>query len=60
VQISVGTQGADADVKQLFDDLKLERNGERVIVSAEVPLRFLQELASQATQSAKPEQTKSH
>lgn len=59
VQISVGTQGADADVKQLFDDLKLERNGERVIVSAEVPLRFLQKLANQATQSAKPEQTKS-
>jgi hypothetical protein len=55
VQISVGTQGADADVKQLFDDLKLERNRERVSVSAEVPLRFLQKLASQATQSAKPE-----
>ena len=51
VQISVGTQGADADVKQLFDDLKLERNGERVIVSAEVPLRFLQKLASQAAKT---------
>lgn len=58
VQISVGTQGADADVKQLFEDLKLERDRERVIVSAEVPLRFLQKLANQATQSAKPEQTK--
>jgi hypothetical protein len=55
VQISVGMQGADADVKQLFDNLKLERNGQRVIVSAEVPLRFLQKLANQATQSAKPE-----
>ena len=55
VQISVGTQGADADVKQLFDNLKLERDRERVIVSAEVPLRFLQKLANQVTQSAKPE-----
>ena len=59
VQISVGTKGADADVKQLFDNLKLERNRERVIVSAEVPLRFLQKLASEAARSQRgEEQTK--
>jgi hypothetical protein len=48
VQMSVGTKGADTDAKQLFENLKLERDGERVIVSAEVPLRFLQKLASDA------------
>jgi len=51
VQMSVGTKGADADVKQLFENLKLERKGERVTVSAEVPLRFLQKLASEAAKS---------
>src|SRR5262249_56831011 len=40
VQMSVGTKGADADAKQLFENLKLERDRERVIVSAQVPLRF--------------------
>jgi hypothetical protein len=59
VQVSLGTKGADADVKQVFDNMKLERDKERVIVSAEVPLRFLQKLASEAAKSQRgEEQTK--
>jgi hypothetical protein len=66
VQMSVGTKGADADAKQLFENLKLERDGERVIVSADVELRFLQKLASDAVKTqrgdaepqSKQEQTK--
>jgi hypothetical protein len=59
VQVSLGTKGADADVKQLFENLKIERDKERVIVSAEVPLRFLQKLASEAAKSQRgEEQTK--
>jgi hypothetical protein len=51
VQMSVGTKGADAEAKQLFENLKLERDGERVTVSAQVPLRFLQKLASDAVKT---------
>jgi hypothetical protein len=53
--MAVGTKGADADVKHLFQNLKLERDKERVIVSAEVPLRFLQKLASEAAKSQRGE-----
>jgi len=55
VEMAVGTKGADADVKQLFQNLKLERDKERVIVSAQVPLRFLQKLASEAAKSQRGE-----
>jgi hypothetical protein len=55
VEMAVGTKGADADVNQLFQNLKLERDKERVIVSAEVPLRFLQKLASEAAKSQRGE-----
>lgn len=38
---SVGTQGTDTDVKAFFDSLKVERSGERAILTATVPPGFI-------------------
>ena len=38
---SVSTQGTDSDVKAFFDSLKVERSGERAILTATVPAGFI-------------------
>ena len=45
---SVGTQGTDADVKTFFDSLKVERLGNRAVLSATVPPGFIKKVLSEA------------
>jgi hypothetical protein len=46
---SVGPQGTDADVKAFFASLKVEHSGDRAIVTATVPLGFIQKIVSAPT-----------
>jgi hypothetical protein len=45
-EISVGTHGTDADVKALFDSLKVRQEGDRAVVSASVSLGFMRKILS--------------
>jgi hypothetical protein len=45
-ELSVGTRGADADVKALFDSLKVRQEGDRAVVSASVSMGFLHKILS--------------
>jgi hypothetical protein len=40
-EISVGTQGTDADVKGFFDSLQVTQSGERAVLTATIPPGFL-------------------
>jgi hypothetical protein len=44
---SVGGQGTDADVKTFFDSLKVERAGDRAILTATVPPGFINKVLSE-------------
>jgi hypothetical protein len=46
---SVGTQGTDADVKKFFDSLKIERSGDRAVLTATVPPGFINKVLSEAS-----------
>ena len=45
---SVGPHGTDADVKAFFDSLKVERSGERAILTATVPPGFIKKVLTEA------------
>ncbi len=45
-EVSVGTHGTDADVKALFDTLKVKQEGDRVAVTASMPIAFLHKIFS--------------
>jgi hypothetical protein len=45
-EASVGAHGNDADVKALFDSLKVKQEGERTIVTASMPFGFLHKMFS--------------
>jgi hypothetical protein len=49
---SVGTQGTDADVKTLFDSLKVEQAGDRAILTATVPPGFIKKALAEAPPDA--------
>ena len=49
---SVGNQGTDTDVKAFFDSLKVERSGERAILTATVPPGFLKKALNEAPEQA--------
>lgn len=44
---SVGTQGTDSDVKAFFESLKVERTGERAVLTAIVPPGFIKKALSE-------------
>jgi hypothetical protein len=44
---SVGTQGTDTDVKAFFDSLKVERTGDRAVLTATVPPGFIKKALSE-------------
>ena len=50
---SVGEHGTDADVKAFFDSLKVEQSGDRAILTATVPLGFIQKVLTEAPPAAK-------
>jgi hypothetical protein len=43
-ETSVGTQGTDADVKAVFDSLQIHQEDEHAVLTATIPLAFLQKL----------------
>jgi hypothetical protein len=45
-EASVGTHGTDADVKALFDSLKVKQEGDRAVLTAAVPYGFLRKMLS--------------
>jgi hypothetical protein len=45
-ETSVGTHGTDADVKTLFDSLKIRQEGDRAVLTAAVPYGFLHKVLS--------------
>jgi hypothetical protein len=49
---SVGAQGTDADVKTFFDSLKVERSGDRAVVTATVPPGFINKVLSEGPPEA--------
>jgi hypothetical protein len=51
-EMSIGTQGTDADVKNLFDSLKVEQSGDRAILTAIVPAGFVRKALEEAPPDA--------
>jgi len=47
-ETSIGTQGPDVDVKTFFGSLKVERSGERAILTATVPPGFIKKALTEA------------
>ena len=45
-ETSLGTHGTDADVKALFDSLKVKQEGDRAVLTAVMPLGFLHKMLS--------------
>jgi hypothetical protein len=45
-ETSVGTHGTDADVKALFDSLKVRQEGDRAVLTASMPYGFLHKMLS--------------
>src|SRR6202166_3417324 len=45
-ETSVGTHGTDADVKALFDSLKIRQENDRAVVTASLPFAFLHKMLS--------------
>ncbi len=47
-ETSIGAQGPDVDVKAFFDSLKVERSGDRAILTATVPPGFIKKALAEA------------
>ena len=47
-EASAGTHGTDADVKALFDSVKVKQEGERAVLTAAMPFGFLRKMSSGA------------
>jgi hypothetical protein len=47
-ETSIGGQGPDADVKAFFESLKVERSGDRAILTATVPPGFIKKALTEA------------
>ncbi|HXM66603.1 MAG TPA: hypothetical protein VN911_07715 [Candidatus Acidoferrum sp.] len=45
-ETSLGTHGTDADVKALFDSLKIRQENDRAVVTASLPFAFLHKMLS--------------
>ena len=48
-ETSVGTHGNDADVKALFDSLKVRQEGDRALLTAAMPFGFLRKMLSETS-----------
>lgn len=50
-EASVGKQGPDHDVQELFNSLKVSRDGERAVLTATVPPGFIEKIFKEPTDS---------
>lgn len=48
-ETSAGARGTDADVKALFDNLKIRQDGDRAVLTASMPFGFLRKMFAGAT-----------
>jgi hypothetical protein len=46
VELSVGTGGADPDAKKFFDSIRVQQDGTKVLLTAELPFGFLRKIAT--------------
>jgi hypothetical protein len=51
-EATIGTQGPDVDVRAFFDSLKVERSGDRAILTATVPPGFIKKAFTEAQSEA--------
>jgi len=51
-EVSIGTQGTDADVKTFFNSLKIEQSGDRAILTATVPPGFVRKVLTESAPDA--------
>jgi hypothetical protein len=58
-EISTGAEAPDADVKALFDSLKVEQEKDRAVLTATVPAGFVRKALAEAPMSVTPEATPS-
>ena len=54
VSQSVGTRGADRDIKKVFDSIQVNQKDNRAIVTASIPQAFLKKITSDAQAPASP------
>jgi hypothetical protein len=54
-EVSIGTQGTDADVKAFFESLKVEQSGARAILTATVPPGFIKKALAEAPPDTTPQ-----
>jgi len=47
-ETSMGTQGSDVDVKTFFESLKIDRSGDRAILTATVPPGFIKKVLTES------------
>jgi hypothetical protein len=47
-EVNIGSQGPDVDVRAFFESLKVERSGDRAIVTATVPPGFIRKVLTEA------------
>jgi len=50
IQTNTQPKGADPDAKAFFDSLRVNKDNNRAIVTADVPVGFLKKIANGATQ----------
>src|ERR1700686_711130 len=51
-EVSIGTQGTDADVKTFFNSLKIEQSGDRAILTATVPPGLVRKVLTESAPDA--------
>jgi hypothetical protein len=56
-EISTGAQGQDADVRALFDSLKVEQEKDHAVLTATVPAGFIRKALAEAPASTTPQAT---
>jgi len=56
-EISTGAQGQDADVRALFDSLKVEQQKDHAVLTATVPAGFVRKALAEAPAAVGPEAT---
>jgi hypothetical protein len=52
---SVGAHGADTDVKEFFNSLKVEQSGDRAILTATVPPDFMRKVLTETSTDVSPD-----
>ncbi|HWY22472.1 MAG TPA: hypothetical protein VNX26_14695 [Candidatus Acidoferrum sp.] len=53
-ETSVGTQGTDADVKAVFDSLKVKQDGDRAVLTAVIPVSFFRKALQGTPETGTP------